>query len=847
MGNRTLRGRRFAGAVVVVASGAAALAGDETLRAPSHPPENAPNEAKRVLGKILFFEEQLSSDSSVACATCHVMARGGTDPRRRSGRSMSGGGAVFASPGVVAMTTDGRYLGTGRQVTPRTAPSPFAASYAPALLWDGAAGEMFVDPVSSQTVIVKGGALENQALRPLLNQAEMSHPDRTMPEVLAKLERVAPLALADRLPPDVQAALDGNPDYPELFRRAFGDPALTAPRVAMAIATYERTLVPDQTDYDRFVAGDDSALTAKEKRGLAAFSTAGCIACHAPPLFSDETFRATGVRPLFDDFAATGPSGGLGCFKVPSLRNVALKRSFFHDGKRTSLHEAILFYKRVAGAARRKTVVEGAGEKGGSQAQDTVAYGDGKPDQVQFVEEQDPAMDDIQLSNQDVDDIQTFLEGGLVDPRVQDGQFPFDGPLLASDHLEFKPDYGDVATNRGTDGGEVMLAGPAMPGSDDFCVGLDGGYRGTQARLVLTSPDPRTPTISDAQFVTGDGSAAVCVPMTDAQPGTVLHLVWRVSTPALGDFSSPAAEIPVIAPRAAAVPNGGVRARPDAPTVDDADPYVSRAGFHVDWKKSGVDAFSAALRVNPTGAGTDVSQAKLSVRIGGAALLSGAQFDADGRLRAGAGDASFDRVTGEVKISLRDVDLREALPGTRDGGRGGLDVPLVVSVDGMGLRAPTVATTIRFSWSGRAGAVASGRFVFARAASAPGVFQITRVVPVQSRLKATGVISTPDGAPFAAPAGLTLRIGDSWRLDVDSSRIRTTRGVIVASAPRDGLRSLRFDARARTFALDVAMSDRPMLMTPDGTLVPMRIRIDARPTSVDPVVSYETFVDVAPR
>jgi len=137
-------------ASVVALTSAAAFAGELPLSAPSHPTENSPNEAKRVLGKILFFEEQLSSDNSVACATCHVMARGGTDPRRLRGVSKTqfSGGQVFASPGVVPMASDGRYLGASpdRQVTPRTAPSPFGAGYTASLLWDGAAGDTFVDP-----------------------------------------------------------------------------------------------------------------------------------------------------------------------------------------------------------------------------------------------------------------------------------------------------------------------------------------------------------------------------------------------------------------------------------------------------------------------------------------------------------------------------------------------------------------------------------------------------------------------------------------------------------------------------------------------------------------------------
>src|SRR6186713_2841849 len=90
----------------VVLTVGAAVAGEALGPAP-HPPENAPNEAKRALGKMLFFEEQLSSDNTVACATCHVMRKGGTDSRRgrNPGSNATFGdlGDVMGSPGVQPM------------------------------------------------------------------------------------------------------------------------------------------------------------------------------------------------------------------------------------------------------------------------------------------------------------------------------------------------------------------------------------------------------------------------------------------------------------------------------------------------------------------------------------------------------------------------------------------------------------------------------------------------------------------------------------------------------------------------------------------------------------------------
>jgi len=243
------------------------------------PSENPITEAKRVLGKVLFFDEQLSSDDTVACATCHVNSFGGTDPRRARN---PGADALFntaddviASPGVVSMATDESYdpndaFGLRVQVTGRTTPPSMSAMYAPELFWDGRATSRFVDPVTGATLIASGGALESQAVGPPLSSAEMAHAGRDWVQVVTKLADVVPLGLADRLPSDVATALNGDPDYATLFERAFGSPGITVGRIGMAIATYERTLLPDRTDFDRFVAGQTNALSAQERRGLGA-------------------------------------------------------------------------------------------------------------------------------------------------------------------------------------------------------------------------------------------------------------------------------------------------------------------------------------------------------------------------------------------------------------------------------------------------------------------------------------------------------------------------------------------------------------------------------------------------
>src|SRR5262249_35430458 len=155
--------------------------------------------------------------------------------------------------------------------------------------------------------------------------AEMGREGRTWDDCAAKLAAARPLALASNLPPDLAFALATSPSYPDLFAAAYGDPAITSRRIAFAVATYERTLVPDQTPWDRFNAGDSTALSEQAARGFNSFLSGGhCGICHTPPQFLDRKFHDIGVRPASDDKGrqnVTGKAADAGKFKTPSLRN----------------------------------------------------------------------------------------------------------------------------------------------------------------------------------------------------------------------------------------------------------------------------------------------------------------------------------------------------------------------------------------------------------------------------------------------------------------------------------------------------------------------------------------------
>jgi cytochrome c peroxidase len=376
------------------------------------PVENPITEPKRVLGKILFWDEQLSSDGSVACGTCHRPGAGGGDPRaaRHPGIDKGTIDDVMGSPGIVALGRDGHprpdpLFGAEPQVTPRLAPSNFGALWADELFWDGRAGSEFKDPLTGKVAIARGGALENQALAALLNEHEMAKAGRSWADVAAELARARPLALATEWPADTAAAIEQHRTYPALFAAAFGDATISPQRIAFALATYQRTLVSDQTQWDRFDAGDTTALTGRALYGWRALQSFHCTACHTPPLFTNNEFFQIGVRRADFDRGrenVTGDPEDAGEMKVPSLRNAALRPRFMHTGEFTNLGGAIRFYITTLALPER----------------------DGIPGAGLYT---------FNMSGIDESDLREFIAAALTDPRVRDETFPFDRPVLRSE------------------------------------------------------------------------------------------------------------------------------------------------------------------------------------------------------------------------------------------------------------------------------------------------------------------------------------------------------------------------------------------------------------------------------
>ena len=370
------------------------------------PAQNPQTPEKIVLGKILFWEEQLSSDDTVAWATCHLPEFGGSDPRSFTSAHpgpdavFGNPNDVFGSPGVAKQECDGTMLDDTifsfeRQVTGRKAPTMINAAYSPTLFWDGRATGTFVDPETGVVLIPNGGALESQAVGPILNSVEMACETRTWDDVRAKLESVTPLFFASNLTPDIVAALSTSPTYPDLFQAAFGTPDITAARIGFALASYQRTLISDQSPFDQFLAGVPGALTPQEANGRNAMQ-GQCGPCHTGPLLTNHSFQNIGVRPPFEDLGrgdVTGVPPDNGRFRTPNLRNVALRAPYFHNGSEMTLAGVIDFY-----------------DAGGNFPS--------------------PDLPPINLPPMIENAIEAFLTNALTDPRVAASLPPFDHPTL---------------------------------------------------------------------------------------------------------------------------------------------------------------------------------------------------------------------------------------------------------------------------------------------------------------------------------------------------------------------------------------------------------------------------------
>jgi cytochrome c peroxidase len=293
-------------------------------------PEDNPYTAGKVaLGKWLFFDKRLSSDGSVACATCHDPARAFTDG--------------LAVP-----------RGIGEQRGHRSAPTIINRAYSAFQFWDG-----------------RAVSLEEQAKEPLANPIEMTCDATT--------------GLAHD---HVVERLRAIPGYVARFESVFGTADFSIDHVARAIATFERTVLSGNSPFDRYEAGDHGALSDEQSRGMDVFfKKAACDRCHLGPRFipdqfyehderslrgrrirterasgrevpeiagfnfTDGSYQNTGIgmnAPAPDQgrFLASRRVEDNGAFKTPTLREIEHTAPYMHDGSLTTLEDVVELYDR---------------------------------------------------------------------------------------------------------------------------------------------------------------------------------------------------------------------------------------------------------------------------------------------------------------------------------------------------------------------------------------------------------------------------------------------------------------------------------------------------------------------
>jgi cytochrome c peroxidase len=257
--------------------------------------DNPANEAKVELGKMLFFDPRLSRSGTISCNTCHNLKTSGADNVPVS-------------------------VGHGGQHGRRNAPTVFNSVFNIAQFWDGRARD-----------------LKSQAKQPVQTAVEMNNtPDR------------------------LETTLRSIPEYVERFSKAFPseEQPVNFDNVVRSIEVFEATLITPNSPFDRFLLGDDDAMSEQERRGLHRFIFHGCATCHRGVNVGGNAFFPFGMMKTPDE--AVRPSEDQGrsevtgrvlldqfFFRVAPLRNVALTAPYFHSGRVQELSEAVRIMGRT--------------------------------------------------------------------------------------------------------------------------------------------------------------------------------------------------------------------------------------------------------------------------------------------------------------------------------------------------------------------------------------------------------------------------------------------------------------------------------------------------------------------
>lgn len=262
---------------------------------PDLPSDNPLTVAKVALGRRLFYENLLSGDGTMNCASCHVQADGFSDKNQ-------------FSTGIAG-------LQGGRQAMPVFN----LAWHSNQFFWDGRADK-----------------LRDQAIKPIQDALEMNE---TMENVRTKLK--------------------ASSIYPGLFTQAFEDGEINDKNIALALEAFMFTIVSTDSKYDQYQRGEASLTASEERGRELFFaeynpsfpnlSGADCAHCHGGSNFENDNYMNNGLDEeanITDEgrSVVTGNQNDRGKFKVPSLRNVAATGPYMHDGRFTTLEEVVEHY-----------------------------------------------------------------------------------------------------------------------------------------------------------------------------------------------------------------------------------------------------------------------------------------------------------------------------------------------------------------------------------------------------------------------------------------------------------------------------------------------------------------------
>jgi len=291
-----------------------------TQQAPGYNPTTP---AKVALGRLLFWDPLLSGPQDVACATCH-------HPQN-----------AYAEDRDLSLGVTGIGLGRFRRQAPGSS-IPIVKRNSPTVLnvaFNGIDESGRYDPATAPAFWDNRiRSLESQALEPLKSLEEMR--ENTYPEN----EAVA----------RVVKKLQANAEYQSLFAGAFGsEQPVNAENLGRAIAAFMRSLLANNSPFDRYMRGDRSAMTEKQVRGMQRFEEIGCIRCHNGPMFSDYKLHVMGVPDNPALPASDGGAQNTFAFRTASLRNLTFTGPYEHNGMFRTLSAVVGFYEDARGGRSR--------------------------------------------------------------------------------------------------------------------------------------------------------------------------------------------------------------------------------------------------------------------------------------------------------------------------------------------------------------------------------------------------------------------------------------------------------------------------------------------------------------